>query len=163
MQMALGDALAIALLARRGFTAHDFREFHPGGKLGARLKHVRDLMHSGDEIPLVAAETTMDLALITMTAKRFGCLGVVDAQNHLLGIVTDGDLRRAMGPDLLRQTVGTVMNPSPKTIGPEALAEDALHEMNSASRLITALFVVDNNKVVNGILHIHDLLRAGVA
>jgi arabinose-5-phosphate isomerase len=163
MQMALGDALAIALLARRGFTAHDFREFHPGGKLGARLKHVRDLMHSGDEVPLTAPGTTMDRALLTMTARRFGCLGVVDAQNRLLGIITDGDLRRAMGPDLLSRTVEAVMTRSPKTIGPEALAEDALREMNSAARLITALFVVDEDGMVEGILHVHDLLQAGVA
>jgi arabinose-5-phosphate isomerase len=163
MQMALGDALAIALLARRGFTAHDFREFHPGGKLGARLKHVRDLMHSGDEVPLTAPGTTMDRALLTMTARRFGCLGVVDSENRLLGIITDGDLRRAMGPDLLSRTVEAVMTRSPKTITPEALAEDALREMNSAARLITALFVVDEGGMVEGILHIHDLLQAGLA
>lgn len=163
MQMALGDALAIALLARRGFTALDFRLFHPGGKLGARLKHVRDLMHSGDEIPLAAPGTTMDQALIAMNAKRFGCLGIADARNRLLGIITDGDLRRAMGPDLLRSTVDTVMTRNPKTIAPEALAEDALREMNAGSRRITALFVVDEQRMVQGILHIHDLLRIGLA
>jgi arabinose-5-phosphate isomerase len=163
MQMALGDALAIALLARRGFTAHDFREFHPGGKLGARLKHVRNLMHTGDEIPLVSEDTTMDRALIVMTAKPFGCLGVVDPQHRLLGVFTDGDLRRSVGPDLLNKTVASVMTRSPKTIAPDALAEDALRAMNSATRPFTAIFVVDEARVVNGILHIHDLLRAGVA
>jgi len=163
MQMALGDALAIALLARRGFSAGDFREIHPGGKLGSRLKRVRDLMHTGAELPLVTPGTTMDKALITMTAKRFGALAIVDLAQKLLGIVTDGDLRRAMGPDLLTRTVESLMNPSPRTIGPEALAEEALREMNSPSRPFTALFVVDEAGMVRGILHIHDLLRAGIA
>jgi arabinose-5-phosphate isomerase len=163
MQMALGDALAIALLARRGFSAGDFRDIHPGGKLGSRLKRVRDLMHTGDELPLVVPGTTMDKALITMTAKRFGALAIVDTARKLLGIVTDGDLRRAMGPDLLSQTVESIMNPSPRTIFPEALAEEALREMNTPSRPFTALFVVDETGMVRGILHIHDLLRAGIA
>jgi arabinose-5-phosphate isomerase len=163
MQMALGDALAIALLARRGFTALDFRDFHPGGKLGARLKHVRDLMHTGVEVPLVPPATKMDQALILMTAKPFGCLGIIDPQNRLLGVFTDGDLRRAIGPDLLDRTIDTVMTRAPKTIAPEALAGDALREMNSASRPFTAIFVVDEAGVVNGSLPIHDLLRAGIA
>jgi arabinose-5-phosphate isomerase len=163
MQMALGDAIAIALLARRGFSARDFQNIHPGGKLGARLKRVRDLMHKGDELPLAAPGTTMDRALITMTAKRFGALGVVDAAGKLLGIVTDGDLRRAMGPDLLTRRVDDIMNHMPRTIGPEALAEDALRDMNNATRPFTALFVVDETRMVHGILHIHDLLRAGLA
>jgi len=163
MQMALGDALAIALLARRGFSAKDFRDIHPGGKLGARLKRVRDLMHAGDELPLVAPGVTMDKALITMTAKRFGSLAVIDPDHKLLGVVTDGDLRRNMGPDLLGMTVDAIMNRKPKTIAPEALAEEALREMNTASRPFTALFVVDDAGMVLGILHIHDLLRAGLA
>ena len=163
MQMALGDALALVLLARRGFSAHDFRNIHPGGKLGARLKRVRDLMHQGDELPLVHPGTTMDQALITMTAKRFGALGVVDARQKLLGVVTDGDLRRAMGPDLLSRQVESIMNPRPRTIAPEALAEEALREMNDQSRPVTALFVVDAAGMARGILHIHDLLRAGLA
>jgi arabinose-5-phosphate isomerase len=142
MQMALGDAIAVTLLTRRGFSAHDFREIHPGGKLGARLKRVRDLMHTGDELPLCAPGTTMDAALITMTAKRFGALGIVEG-GRLVGVLTDGDLRRAMGPDLL--------------------TEEALREMNTGTRRITALFVVDEGQMVNGILHIHDLLRAGLA
>jgi arabinose-5-phosphate isomerase len=163
LQMALGDALAVVLLARKGFSAKDFRDIHPGGKLGARLKRVRDLMHQGDELPLVPPGTTMDRALITMTAKRFGALGVVDANNKLLGVMTDGDLRRAMGPDLLSRPVDEIMNRTPKTIAPEALAEEALREMNTPTRPITALFVVDDSRVVRGILHIHDLLRAGLA
>jgi len=163
MQMALGDAIAIALLARRGFSARDFRDIHPGGKLGARLKRVRDLMHKGTELPLVSPGVTMDQALIIMTAKRFGSLGVVDAGNRLLGIITDGDLRRAMGPAFLSKTVDAVMNRSPKVIAPEALAEEALREMNMPERPVTALFVVDDAMMVHGILHIHDLLRAGLA
>lgn len=161
--MALGDALAVVLLARKGFSARDFRDIHPGGKLGARLKRVRDLMHRGDELPLVRPTITMDQALITMTAKRFGALGVVDETGHLLGIVTDGDLRRAMGPDLLGRTAADIMNRAPKTIAPEALAEEALREMNTSARPVTALFVVDDKRMVQGILHIHDLLRAGLA
>ncbi|MDD2795040.1 SIS domain-containing protein [Acidocella sp.] len=163
MQMALGDALAVVLLARRGFSARDFRDIHPGGKLGARLKRVRDLMHKGGELPLVSPGTTMDRALITMTAKRFGALGVVDGAGKLLGVVTDGDLRRAMGPDLLGRNVEDIMNANPRTIGPEALAEEALREMNSEIRPVTALFVVDDARMIKGILHIHDLLRAGLA
>lgn len=163
MQMALGDALAVVLLARRGFSARDFRDIHPGGNLGARLKRVRDLMHKGEELPLVSPGTTMDRALITMTAKRFGALGVVDGDRKLLGVVTDGDLRRAMGPDLLTRQVEEIMNGNPKTIGADALAEEALREMNTATRPFTALFVVDGSRMVQGILHIHDLLRAGLA
>ncbi len=162
MQMALGDALAVTLLARRGFSARDFRDIHPGGKLGARLKRVRDLMHSGDELPLVPPDITMDQALIVMTAKRFGALAIAEA-GRLLGVVTDGDLRRAMGPDLLAKRVDEIMNPAPKTIAPEALAEEALRAMNAESRPVTALFVVDEARMIHGILHIHDLLRAGLA
>jgi arabinose-5-phosphate isomerase len=163
MQMALGDALAVALLTRRGFTEADFRRFHPGGRLGARLRRVRDLMHSGDAMPLAEAGTPMDRALVLMTEKRFGCLGVTGHDGTLLGIITDGDLRRAMGPDLLIRTVDDVMTRSPRTIGPDALAAEALHAMNAHQRPVTALFVVDVDGKVSGILHIHDLLRAGVA
>jgi arabinose-5-phosphate isomerase len=163
MQMALGDALAVALLTRRGFTASDFRQFHPGGRLGARLKHVRDLMHGGEAMPLGSPDEPMNRALLVMTEKRFGCLGVTDAQGRLIGIVTDGDLRRAMGPDLLERRVGTIMTASPRTIGADALAAEALHEMTARARPITALFVVDPSGCPVGILHLHDLLRAGVA
>ena len=163
MQLALGDAIAVALLKRRGFTAADFRQFHPGGRLGARLRRVRDLMHKGDALPLAAPETRMDQALIVMTEKRFGCLGVVDADGKLAGLVTDGDLRRAMGPDLLSRPVASLMNPAPRTIGPEALADDALRQMNDPARPITVLFVVDAAGKPVGILHVHDLLRAGLA
>ena len=163
MQMALGDALAVALLTRRGFGAADFRQFHPGGKLGARLRRVREIMHDGDALPLATPDTTMDAALVLMTGKRFGCLGVVDAQGRLAGIFTDGDLRRAMGPNLLGHRLGAVMNAAPRTIGPDMLAAEALHLMNAPERPITALFVVDEDGRPLGILHIHDLLRTGLA
>lgn len=159
MQMALGDALAVALLTRRGFSATDFRVFHPGGKLGAKLMRVAQLMHS--DMPLAPPETPMSEALVAMTAGRFGCLGIVE-DGRLVGIVTDGDLRRALrdGGDLLARPAGGVMTRAPRSIGPDALAAEALHLM--AGR-ITALFVVDEAGRPIGILHIHDLLRAGVA
>ena len=163
MQLALGDALAVALLVRRGFTAHDFRRFHPGGKLGASLRRVRGLMHGGEEMPLAQPDTRMDRALLVMTEKRFGCVGVVDGSGVLIGVVTDGDLRRAMGPDLLSRAVSDVMTVKPRTIGPAALAAEALHEMNERGRPITTLFVVDDAGHPVGILHLHDLLHAGVA
>jgi arabinose-5-phosphate isomerase len=165
MQLALGDAVAVALLTRRGFTAADFRVFHPGGKLGARLSRVRDLMHGAAELPLAPPETPMEAAIVAMTAKRFGCLGVQGADGRLLGIITDGDLRRALevggGAALLGRTAEQVMTRAPRTVRPETLAAEALHEMNARS--ITALFVVDGEGRPAGILHIHDLLRAGVA
>ncbi len=163
MQMALGDALAVALLMRRGFTAGDFGQFHPGGKLGARLRRVRELMHTGDAVPLAPPDTKMDRALLLMTEKRFGCLGITDAAGRLAGIITDGDLRRAMGPDLLVRTAHEVMTTAPRTIGPDALAGAALHLMNAPERPITTLFVVDSAGRPVGILHVHDLLRAGIA
>lgn len=163
MQMALGDALAVALLRRRGFTAADFRQFHPGGRLGAQLKRVRELMHTGDAMPLAGPETAMDRAVLTMTEKRFGCVGVTDGAGRLVGILTDGDLRRHMGPDLLARQVREIMTRAPRTIGPDALAAKALHVMNTPARPITALFVVDATGAPIGVLHLHDLLRAGVA
>ncbi len=162
MQLALGDALAVALLTRRGFTAVDFSAYHPGGKLGARLRRVRDLMHTGDAVPLIGPDAPMEQALLLMTGKGFGCVGVV-ANQRLFGIVTDGDLRRLMGPDLLARPVGEVMTANPRTIRPDALAEDALREMNAGARRITSLFVTDPQARPLGILHIHDLLRGGLA
>lgn len=163
MQMALGDALAVALLKRRGFTEADFHRIHPGGRLGARLRRVRELMHTGDDVPLAATGMAMDRALVLMTEKRFGCLGVTSADGALIGIITDGDLRRAMGPDLLTKPVEGIMTRAPRTIGPDALAAEALHAMNAHERPVTALFVVGTDGKVAGILHIHDLLRAGIA
>ncbi len=163
MQIALGDALAVSLMNRRGFTAADFRVFHPGGKLGARLQRVRDLMHGEQELPLAPPETRMDAAIVAMTARRFGCLGVQGADGQLLGIITDGDLRRSLeaGGTLLNRTAGEVMTRAPRTVRPDTLAAEALHAMNT--RAITTLFVVDEASRPVGILHIHDLLRAGVA
>jgi arabinose-5-phosphate isomerase len=163
MQMALGDALAVALLTRRGFSEADFRQIHPGGKLGSRLKRVRDLMHDGDAMPLATGDVKMHRALLLITEKQFGCLGVTDAAGRLAGIVTDGDLRRSMGPDLLSREVQQVMTHAPRTIGPDALAAEALHAMTGRDRKITSLFVVDPAGRPVGILHLHDLLRAGLA
>jgi arabinose-5-phosphate isomerase len=163
MQIALGDALAVALLARRGFTSAAFGQIHPGGKLGARLKRVRQLMHEGDAVPLAPGSLTMDKAILRITEKHFGCLGVVDEGRHLLGVVTDGDLRRAMGPDLLSRPVAEIMTAAPRVISPDALAEDALRAMTDQNPKVTSLFVVEPNRLVVGIVHIHDLLRAGVA
>ena len=160
MQLALGDCLAIALLEAKGFTAHDFKVFHPGGSLGASLKFVADVMHTGERMPLVSEDTPMSTALVTMTQKSFGCLGVTDAKGKLTGVITDGDLRRHMGDNLLAARTGDIMTRKPKVVPPGMLASAALEVLN-ASR-ITALFVVDKGKPV-GIVHVHDLLRAGVA
>jgi arabinose-5-phosphate isomerase len=159
MQLALGDAFAIALLESRGFTALDFGALHPGGRLGAALKTVRDLMHGGSEIPLVARGSGMSDALVEMTTKGFGCVGILD-HGRLVGIITDGDLRRKMRPDLLERPVDEVMTSTPKIVRPDALASEALELLNASK--ITALFVVDGTVPI-GIIHLHDLLRAGVA
>ena len=159
MQLALGDSLAIALLEAKGFSAHDFKVFHPGGSLGANLKHVSDVMHRGEALPLVPEDEAMSKALVTMTAKSFGCLGIIDSKGRLAGVVTDGDLRRHMGADLLKARVSDIMTRKPKTISPDMLASAALEILNS--KRITALFVVDKGKPV-GIIHVHDLLRTGV-
>lgn len=161
LQMALGDALAVALLERRGFRADDFRVFHPGGKLGAMLRHVSDLMHSGEELPLVAESTPMREALLVMTEKRWGIVGVTGADGGLMGAVTDGDLRRHID-GLLTHTAGEVMTPGPKkTVPPDMLASEALALMSDPPPAVTVLFVVQDGRPV-GILHVHDLLRAGV-
>ena len=160
MQAAIGDALAIALLEGRGFTALEFANFHPGGKLGAMLKHISDLMRSGDAVPLKPLGTGMADALAEMSAKGLGCVVIVDGRGHVAGIITDGDLRRKMRADLLSVTVDEIMTANPRTVGREALASEALEILNSAK--ITTLIVTDGAKPV-GILHMHDLLRAGVA
>jgi arabinose-5-phosphate isomerase len=157
MTLALGDALAIALMEHRQFTPEHFRTFHPGGKLGARLSKVADLMHT--DMPLVAEGTPMTEALLVISQKGFGVVGVTDPQGALVGIVTDGDLRRHM-EGLLSRTAAEVMTRSPRTIAPTALAEAAVAVMND--RKITCLFAVDGGRPV-GIVHIHDCLRAGVA
>ena len=163
MQLALGDALAVALLTRRGFTSTEFSVLHPRGSLGAQLRLVRDLMHTGEAVPLASLDLPMDGALLLMTGKGFGCLGALDSDGQLCGILTDGDLRRAMGPGLLDRKVHEVMNQAPRTIAADALAADALRVMNDGARPVTSLFVIDPERRPVGILHIHDLLRAGVA
>jgi arabinose-5-phosphate isomerase len=159
MLLALGDALAIALLEGRGFTSVDFSVLHPGGKLGAMLKYTRDLMHHGDAVPLKALGTRMSDALVEMSSKGFGCVGITDARGSIIGIVTDGDLRRNMRPDLMTALVDDVMTRNPKTISRDLLASEALEILNSSK--ITALIVTDAGKPV-GIVHLHDILRAGV-
>lgn len=159
MQLALGDALAIALLEAKGFSATDFKTFHPGGNLGAKLKLVKDLMHTGERLPLVGADQQMGEALVIMTEKSFGCLGIVDEEGGLVGVITDGDLRRNMQPDLLSRRVADIMKRSPISVQEDMLASAALEQINASS--ITALFVTRGKQPV-GIVHIHDLLRAGV-
>jgi len=160
MQAALGDALAIALLESRGFTAVDFSRLRPGGRLGAMLKFVRDIMHTGSEIPLATVGTHMSEAIAEMTAKTFGCVGITDRRGLLVGIITDGDLRRHMSANLLDLKVEEVMTSRPKTVRPDQLVSEALELLNSMQK--TQLIVVDAGRPV-GVVHFHDLLRAGVA
>jgi len=163
MQLVMGDALAVALLEARGFTAQDFRQFHPGGKLGANLSFVRDIMHKEGAIPLVPFGARMEHALIEMTGKRFGCVGVIDEAGLLVGIITDGDLRRRMkvSHDLLAEPVEQVMTPRPMTIGPDTMAAEALALLNETKRSV--VLVVDGHLKPVGIVHLHDLYRVGVA
>jgi arabinose-5-phosphate isomerase len=160
MQQALGDALAIALLESRGFTAVKFAELHPGGRLGAMLKFVRDVMRSGDDLPLVPMGARMADALMVMTEKSLGCLVIVDTDGRLTGIITDGDLRRHMSAKLLDQPVEAIMTRKPKTVLPNQLASEALEVLNASKK--TQLIVAENGKPI-GVVHVHDLLRAGVA
>ncbi|WP_316860686.1 KpsF/GutQ family sugar-phosphate isomerase [uncultured Cohaesibacter sp.] len=160
MQLSLGDALSIALLESHGFTAQDFKIFHPGGSLGASLQYVRDLMHQGDKMPLVGVETQMSEVIVIMSQKGFGCVGVLDDDGKLVGMVTDGDLRRNLSTDLLAKNVQAVMTKNPKTLGPDILVPTAIELLNKSA--ITAIFVVDDKRPV-GLLHMHDFLRVGVA
>jgi arabinose-5-phosphate isomerase len=163
MQAAIGDALAIALLEGRGFTALEFASFHPGGKLGAMLKFVRDIMHTGEAIPVKPLGAKMSDALVEMSSKGFGCVCIVDERNgEIAGIITDGDLRRHMRPDLMTALVDDVMTESPRTIPPGMLATEMLETLNSSKPAVTVLIVAEGNKPV-GIVHVHDVLRAGVA
>ena len=159
MQMATGDAMAVALLSLRGFSTQDFRRFHPGGKLGARLKSVGDLMHRGDDVPITPHTAALAEAIHEISAKHFGATAIVGTDGQLVGIITDGDLRRALAAGLKEPTLAQVMTVSPVTIAPGDLAEKALALMNQRS--ITSLFILDAGRPV-GILHLHDLLRAGV-
>lgn len=160
MQLVIGDALAIALLEARGFTADHFRTFHPAGQLGANLTLVRDLMHRGDKLPLVESATGMREAILEMSRAGFGCVGVLAPDGSLAGMITDGDLRRHINSDLLSMTVEQVMTRDPKVIMPETLAATALQIINASA--ITTLMVVEDEKPV-GIVHLHDLLRVGAA
>ncbi len=160
MMMTLGDALALALLERKGFSSADFRLLHPGGRIGRRLLRVRDIMHEEGEVPLVSPAARMSEAILVMTAMSFGCVGVRDMEGQLIGVITDGDLRRHMGDSLLGQTARAIMHQNPKTITAAALAADALGLMNRFA--ITSLFVVDESSRPVGFLHLHDCLRAGV-
>ena len=159
MMLALGDALAVTLLERRGFSAADFRVFHPGGQLGRRLLKVADIMHAGQSMPQVPPDAAMTQVILEMTAKSLGCVGVVAEDGTLAGVITDGDLRRHLRPDLLEQPAALVMTRAPRTVGPNLLAAEALRVMNEQA--ITSLFVVEAGRAV-GVLHVHDLLRAGV-
>jgi arabinose-5-phosphate isomerase len=161
MQLALGDALAVALLESRGFTAHDFRTFHPGGKLGASLMHVGDVMHTGDALPLVREGTDLKEAVTVLSHKRFGCVGVLDDQGQLTGIITDGDIARNIGRNLAGLTVDDIMTRSPKTVKATTLATGAMAILDQYN--ISALLVIDDNRYPVGIIHFHDLLRIGVA
>ena len=169
MQLALGDALAVALMKRRGFTADDYRELHPGGALGRRLVRVTDIMHKDGELPLVDENRVMSEVLIEITSKRFGCAGVTNAQGGLIGVITDGDLRRHMQGDLLKKKARDVMTGQPRVIRQGALGGEALRLMNQHAVPVTCLFVVGDEDVGKatpkpvGIIHIHDCLRAGVA
>src|SRR5690349_9017869 len=160
MQLVLGDALAIALLESRGFTALDFRTLHPGGRLGDALRFTRDLMHTGEAMPLQPLGTRMSGAIVEISVKGFGCVGITDAQGQLIGIITDGDLRRHMRSDLLDMAVEDVMTKRPKTVRPDQIASEVLELLNSSK--ITALFEGEHVQPL-GIVHLHDLLRAGVA
>jgi arabinose-5-phosphate isomerase len=161
LQLALGDAMAMALLEAKGFSADDFRNYHPGGKLGAQIKHARDIMHQGGELPLVANGTLLSVALPVLSEKKFGCLGVRNDKGVLIGMVTDGDLRRNLGPDLMMRSVEEVMTNDPTTITGNMLAAEVIELINT--KRITAVFVVDETHKPVGLIHIHDLLREGVS
>ena len=160
MMMALGDAIAVALLEQRGFSETDYQVLHPGGRLGRRLLRVSDLMHSGEAMPVARPDQAMPEVLLVMTQCRQGCTGIVDEEGRLIGIITDGDLRRHLDGDMMVLTAQEVMTADPQSIRPEALAAEALGVMNA--RKITGLFAVQDGRPV-GFLHLHDCLREGIA
>ena len=161
MQLALGDALAVALLEARGFTASDFYRFHPGGKLGASLTQIGEIMHQGDSLPILPETAFMRQAILEMTRKGFGCVAIVNFDGVLSGIITDGDLRRHMEDGLIDMRADAVMTHNPATVSADMLAAEVLRTMNA--RKITASLVVDHDLKPIGIVHLHDLLRIGVA
>jgi arabinose-5-phosphate isomerase len=160
LQLALGDAIAMALLEAKGFSADDFRNFHPGGKLGAQLKHARDIMHKRSELPLVREGTAVIDAVAELSAKRFGCVGIVDDQGVLQGMITDGDVRRHLTIDFSSRKASEIMSRNPTTIPGHMLAAEVIELINT--KRITAVFVVDADGKPEGLIHIHDLLREGV-
>lgn len=157
--LVLGDILTVGLIERKGFSKMDFNDRHPGGKLGSILQRVSDLMHTGEDIPLLDEHTSMQAALLEMTSKRLGCVGFVNQKGELTGMLTDGDLRRCLSAQILEQDAFNLMTKNPKTIVPNAMATEALKLMHD--KKITNLFVIENNKPV-GVIHIHDLLNNGV-
>lgn len=163
LMMAYGDALAVALIEQRGFTAEDFKRYHPGGSLGAALTSARELMHEGDKLPLAAAGAPVPLAVLEMSAKGFGCVGIVGENGDLVGMVTDGDLRRNLATNLTEKTVEEIMTRDPKTVSADALAADVLRLMTAGERKLTQVFVTDAQKKPVGFIHMHDLLKIGVS
>lgn len=167
MMIALGDALAVALMERRGFTKDKYRELHPGGRLGQALVRVSDVMRGPDLVPMVNPDTPLPDAVSKMTEGGLGCTGVADAEGRLVGIITDGDLRRHLGPDLVSKAARDVMTTTPRTIAVDALAAEAMAQMNEVSPPVTVLFVMPAGgagpQAPLGVLHMHDLLRAGFA
>lgn len=161
LQIALGDALSVALLEAKGFTAKDFKTYHPGGKLGATLATVGELMHTGEALPLVAAGTPLPAALAVMSHQGFGCVGILSDDGALAGMITDGDIRRNLAADLSFKAVEAIMTTSPKTTAKDTLAADALREMTAGESKIMQLFVVENGQPI-GLVHLHDFLRAGL-
>ncbi|MBL1147251.1 MAG: KpsF/GutQ family sugar-phosphate isomerase [Pseudomonadota bacterium] len=164
MSLAIGDALAIALLESKGFTATDFQVYHPGGKLGQQLMRASEIMHKGDAVPLISLDAPLKETFTVMTEKGFGAIGLVDADGLLAGIITDGDIRRHISDDILNKTAGDIMTATPKIIRPETLVGEAMGIMNDVTqsfRRITCLFVVQEDGKPVGILHLHDCLRAG--
>ncbi|QDH17548.1 KpsF/GutQ family sugar-phosphate isomerase [Swingsia samuiensis] len=162
MQLAIGDALAIALLEKRKFTANDFYIFHPGGRLGARLRPISELMHTGSDLPLGKSDISLRSVILEMTRKAFGCMGVINETGILQGLITDADLRKALHHDIDATTAKEIMNPSPVTTSPSTLTQDVLALMNDRPKPITSLFIVDDMHRPKGIIHVHDLLRAGL-
>lgn len=159
LMLALGDAIAVALLKQRNFSPQDYKLLHPGGNLGRRLLTAQDIMHTGDKLPLVTANTLMDEVLVLITQKGFGCAGVINAQNHLIGLITDGDLRRHMNPQLLSQPAEHIMTKNPLTILPTIFVEEIFHLISVRS--VTSFFVLDDHKNILGLVHLHDCLRVG--
>ncbi len=164
MMMAMGDALAVALLERIGLTREQFGVFHPGGKLGQKLVTVREMMHQGDNLPLIGEQATMDQAILLLSEKNLGCVLVMDGANNLRGIITDGDLKRHMAPDLLQKPVTAIMSLNPKTIAADALAVEALHIMTKTpGQYLTSLIAVDERGGLAGLIRLQDCLQRGIA